>query len=179
MQAASVDSMQTISVIEADLTHPEHQRDLLAMMDAYVADPMEEGAPLPQQIRDTLIPELRQHPACYAFLAYQDGQAIGFSLCFLGFSSFEARPLLNIHDIGVLPGERGRGVGLQMLQAIEAKARELRCCRLTLEVRQDNDRARGLYRKFGFDQRTVGSDHVPMDFWWKPLQPGVLPKVMD
>jgi ribosomal protein S18 acetylase RimI-like enzyme len=171
--------MQGISVIEADLARPEHQRDLLAMMDAYVADPMEEGAPLPQQIRDALIPELRKHPACHVFLAYEDGKAIGFSLCFLGFSSFEARPLLNIHDIGVLPGIRGRGVGLQMLQAIEAKARALRCCRLTLEVRLDNDRARGLYRKFGFAQRTVGSNHVPMEFWWKPLQPGALPKVMD
>ncbi len=179
MQAVSVDSIQTISVIEADLDRPEHQRDLLAMMDAYVADPMEEGAPLPQPVRDNLIPELRKHPACYPFLAYQDGKAIGFSLCFLGFSSFEARPLLNIHDIGVLPGDRGRGVGLQMLQAIEAKARELRCCRLTLEVRQDNDRARGLYRKFGFDQRTVGTKHVPMDFWWKPLRVGALPRVMD
>src|SRR5215469_9256865 len=164
--------MQAISVIEADLARPEQQRDLLAMMDVYVADPMEEGAPLPKNIRDALIAELRRHPACHAFLAYQDGKAIGFSLCFLGFSSFEARPLLNIHDIGVLPGDRGRGVGLQMLQAIEAKARQLRCCRLTLEVREDNVRARGLYRKFGFDQRTVGLNLVPMEFWWKPLRPG-------
>src|SRR5215469_12013428 len=86
--------MQAISVIEADLARPEQQRDLLAMMDVYVADPMEEGAPLPKNIRDALIAELRRHPACHAFLAYQDGKAIGFSLCFLGFSSFEARPLL-------------------------------------------------------------------------------------
>ena len=38
-----------------------------------------------------------------------------------------------------------------LLERIEAKARELNCCRITLEVREDNRVARGLYRKVGFE----------------------------
>jgi ribosomal protein S18 acetylase RimI-like enzyme len=158
--------MDEISVIETVLTGAGHQRDFLAVMDSYAADPME-GEPLTDSVRRDLIPELRKHPAFYAFLAYADGRAIGFSLCFLGFSSFAARPLLNVHDIGVLPEYRGRGVGLRILQAIEAKARALGCCKLTLEVREDNDRARGLYRKFGFDESVAGAERAPMEFWSK------------
>ena len=56
-----------------------------------------------------------------------------------------------------------------LLDRIESKARELNCCRLTLEVREDNQVARGLYRKFGFDRATVGPKKVPMEFWRKPL----------
>ncbi len=56
-----------------------------------------------------------------------------------------------------------------LLERIEAKARELNCCRITLEVREDNAVARGLYRKVGFDQVVVGPKRIPMEFWHKLL----------
>lgn len=161
--------MGAISVIEADLATPDHQQDFLAMMDAYALDPMEGSLALPAEVRRNLISELRKHPAYYVFLAYDDDKPIGFTLCFVGFSTFAARPLINIHDIGVLSGYRGKGVGLKLMTAVENKARSLGCCKLTLEVREDNDRARGLYRKFGFGESVVGPDQVPMEFWAKPL----------
>jgi ribosomal protein S18 acetylase RimI-like enzyme len=158
-----------ISIIPADLANPNHQRDFLAMMDAYALDPMEGGELLPDDVRKRLIPELRKHPAYYVFLAYDDDRPIGFTLTFVGFSTFAARPLLNIHDIGVLGEYRGKGVGLALMKAVEAKARTLGCCKITLEVREDNERARGLYRKFGFGESVVGPEQVPMEFWAKPL----------
>jgi ribosomal protein S18 acetylase RimI-like enzyme len=39
------------------------------------------------------------------------------------------------------------------LERVEARGRELGCCKLTLEVREDNDRAQRLYRKCGFGDR--------------------------
>ncbi len=130
---------------------------------------IQDGAPLSEQVKREMIPGLRAHPACYVFLAYRDGAPVGFSICFLGFSTFNARPLINIHDIFVDSSVRGMGIGSRMLDRIETKARELNCCRITLEVREDNRVARGLYRKEGFDRVVVGEKRIPMEFWHKLL----------
>jgi len=61
------------------------------------------------------------------------------------------------------------GIGRMLLERIEAKARELNCCRITLEVRQDNRVARGLYRKVGFDQAVDGTERIAVEFWHKTL----------
>lgn len=158
-----------VTIVDADLSRAEHQNAIVAMLDAYMRDPMEGGESPSEQVKRDLVPGLRAHPACYVFLAYRDGAPVGFSICFLGFSTFNARPLLNIHDIFVDSSVRGIGIGAMLLERIEAKARNLNCCRITLEVREDNRVARGLYRKVGFDRVVVGPDRVPMEFWHKSL----------
>lgn len=165
----TAERLTNITIVDADLSRADHARALVTMLDAYMRDPMEGGEPPSEQVKRDLIPGLRAHPACYVFLAYRDSDPVGFSICFLGFSTFNARPLINIHDIFVDSSVRGTGIGAMLLARIEAKARELSCCRLTLEVRQDNVVARGLYRKVGFDHAVVGPQRVPMEFWRKPL----------
>ena len=162
-------SVTNVTIVEADLSRAEHQDALVTMLDAYVLDPMEGGVPPSEQVKRDLVPGLRAHPACYVFLAYRNGLAVGFSISFLGFSTFNARPLINIHDIFVDSAVRGIGIGRMLLERIEAKARELRCCRITLEVREDNRVARGLYRKVGFERVVVGAERIPLEFWHKPL----------
>ncbi len=155
------------AIIDADLADPAHAAALIELFDLYMRDPMEGGAAMPPKVRKELVEGLRAHPACYVLLAYHGRDPIGFAICFLGFSTFNARPLLNIHDISVLGAMRGKGAGAAMLARIETKARALDCCRLTLEVREDNHVARGLYRKFGFAEAMAGS--ARMEFWNKPL----------
>lgn len=156
-----------VSIISADLADPKHASVILEMFDLYMRDPMEGGIAMPPEVRRNLIAGLRAHPACHVFIAYHGTAPVGFAICFLGFSTFNARPLLNIHDISVTPAMRGRGVGRAILEKVEATARKLKCCRMTLEVREDNHVARGLYRKFGFAQSTIGT--VKQEFWVKPL----------
>ena len=158
-----------VTILDADLSRAEHQHALVMMLDAYMRDPMEGGEPPSERVKRELVPGLRAHPACYVFLAYRDGSPVGFTICFLGFSTFNARPLINIHDIFVDSSVRGMGIGAMLLERIEAEARELNCCGITLEVREDNHVARGLYRKVGFDRVVVGANRVPMEFWRKPL----------
>lgn len=165
------DAKPDITIVDADVDNLEHQRAILAMLDAFMRDPMQGGQPPPERVKRDLIPALRAHPACYVFLAYRDKVPVGFSVCFLGFSTFNAMPLLNIHDIFVDSSVRGAGIGHKLLEYIEARARKLNCCRITLEVREDNLVARGLYRKLGFDRVVVGPARVPMEFWHKPLVP--------
>jgi ribosomal protein S18 acetylase RimI-like enzyme len=158
-----------VKIVEADLSRAEDHAALLFLMDLYARDPMQGGEPLPDDVMRQLVPALLKHPARFVWLAYRNGAPAGFTICFLGFSTFNARPLINIHDISVRAELRGVGVGKMLLAAVESKARALGCCKITLEVRQDNDVARGLYRKLGFDRSVVGATGVPMEFWQKKL----------
>jgi ribosomal protein S18 acetylase RimI-like enzyme len=142
----------TLEIVEADLDRPEHQRDVLAMTQAYASDPMGNGGPLPPEVAERLIPGLRAHPTTLIFLAYLDGQIAGIATCFRGFSTFYALPTINLHDVAVLPEHRGAGIGRRLLEAVAARARALGCCKLTLEVQENNTRARRLYESFGFRQ---------------------------
>src|SRR5262245_1424098 len=123
---------------------------IVYLVNAYARDPMGAGRDLPIAVRDRLIAGLRQHPTALVFLAFDDVTPIGIAVCFVGFSTFAAQLLINIHDLAVIPDYRGRGVGRLLLERVEAKGRELGCCKLTLEVREDNHRAQQLYQKFGF-----------------------------
>lgn len=155
---------EDISVREADLADPEQAVVLVEMLDAYMRDPMEGGSAPSEQVKRELIPGLRAHPACYVFLALRGEKPVGFAICFLGFSTFNARPLINIHDIFVQASVRGAGIGKLLLDRIEAKAHSMNGCAITLEVREDNHRARRLYSKFGFQRAEVGAQRVPMEF---------------
>ena len=142
--------MHAVEIVEADLDREEHQHAVIELVDAYSRDPMGDGKPLSAEARLTLVPGLRQHPTTVIFLAYEQDEAIGIAVCFVGFSTFAARPLINVHDLAVLPAHRGQGVGRRLLQAVERKARDMGCCRLTLEVQENNHRARHVYGAAGF-----------------------------
>jgi len=62
-----------------------------------------------------------------------------------------------VHDLAVLPTARGQGIGRALLAAVEERARERGCGKLTLEVLDDNHRARTLYASFGFADYALGS----------------------
>jgi len=158
-----------ISIVEADLARPDHARDVVALTQAYALDPMGNGAPLDAAVGARLITGLREHPTTLIFLAYSGDQAVGIATCFRGFSTFRARPLLNIHDLAVAPGQRSRGIGARLLAAVEQKARELGCCRLTLEVQEHNANARRLYGRAGFAHMVYGEPAGGTLFYVKPL----------
>lgn len=141
--------------VQADLESPDHQATVLSLVDAYSRDPMGDGAPLSAEVRERLIPALRRHPTTLVFLAYDGDAAVGVAVCFLGFSTFAARPLANIHDLAILPTHRGRGVGRGLIAAVEARARELGCCKLTLEVLDQNHRALRTYTSAGFKRYSL------------------------
>jgi ribosomal protein S18 acetylase RimI-like enzyme len=156
--------MPEVTVIEADLNDPEHQTAILQLINAYARDPMGDGRDLPAAVRERLVPGLRQHPTSLVFLAFDEATAVGVAVCFVGFSTFAARPLINIHDLAVIADHRGRGIGRLLLARVEAKGHELGCCKLTLEVRDDNHRAQQLYQRFGFGD--TPSEHGAVRNWF-------------
>ncbi len=120
------------------------------MLDAYASDLMGGGKGISPFVRANLIGELHKRPNVHVFLAFDGEQAAGFANCIEGFSSFACQPLLNIHDFAVAPQFRRRGIARRLMQAVEDCARELGCCKITLEVLQGNAVARALYQACGF-----------------------------
>lgn len=159
----------SIEIREMDFGDDAHTVGLLSVLDSYAGEDMGGGEPLTPEVRRRLVPALREQGNALVLLAFQDGAVAGIATCFLGFSTFAARPLLNVHDLAVLPAFRGRGIGRALLAAAEERARVRGCAKLTLEVREDNTRARGLYRECGFrDFELAGVSHRTL-FLTKPL----------
>ncbi len=142
--------MSKIRIKQADLDLEAHQNGVVEMIDAYAADGMGNGMPLAPDVRRALLPGLQEHPTTLIFLAWDGERAVGIAVCFKGFSTFAARTLVHIEDFAVLSEYRGRGIGRRLLEAVEKKAVEMGCCKLTLQVQENNQRAREVYDAVGF-----------------------------
>jgi ribosomal protein S18 acetylase RimI-like enzyme len=156
-----------LRVRQADLSDARDTAAIVAILDSYAFGVVGGNQRLPPDVRERLIPALRQLPTTLVLLAFLDDVPVGIAVCFFGLSTFRALPLLNIHDLAVLPQHRGRGVGRALLAAVEEHARRHDCCKLTLEVQEDNPRARALYDRFGFEDVVV--QKLPTRFLAKPL----------
>ena len=150
-------SSVNIQVRTADYGSPTDRAGIIDVLDSYASDLVGGGKPLSDDVRKRLVPELLANANALVLLAFATGQPVGLAVCFFGFSTFQARPLLNVHDLAVLPAYRGQGVGRALLAEAEKQARARGCCKLTLEVQDDNTRARSLYERFGFADFVVGS----------------------
>lgn len=132
------------------LDDPADAASLLLLLDHYACDPMGGGDGLTPGVKAQLIGRLRSVPNYFGALALRDSKPVGLINCFTGFSTFAARPLLNVHDLIVRDGHRGAGIGQALLGWAEATARQLGCCKLTLEVLSGNAVAMGAYERVGF-----------------------------
>lgn len=161
-------TMTNLEVTEANYDDPIHALGIVDVLNSYAADPVGGAKPLTSEVRSRLVPALRDHPSSLVVLALAKGSPVGVAVCFFGLSTFQARPLLNVHDLAVVSTSRGHGVGRALLTAVERRALQRGCCKLTLEVQEDNIRARNLYGSFGFSDVVIG-DSAPTRFLAKPL----------
>ena len=143
-------SLASMDIRVADMNDPADAADLVAFLDAYASDPMGGGHPLPTDVKERLPRDLAGRPTSLVLLASIEGVAAGAAVCFEGYSTFAASPLLNLHDFVVAPAFRGRGVARAMLDTLGIEARRRGCCKITLEVLSNNHRARGIYEAAGF-----------------------------
>jgi len=158
-----------IEVIRADYGNRQHAGQIVELLDHYARDPMGGAAPLSDYARSHLVVQLAQRADALTLLAVVNGQFAGLANCFEGFSTFAARPLMNIHDIAVLPAFRGLGVSQRLLAAVEDEARVRQCCKITLEVLEGNTVAQASYRKFGFAGYELQPEAGRALFWQKTL----------
>jgi len=140
----------SLNIVTVDLNKPEHAGFWLDLLDHYARDPMGGGEGLSDYAKANLVAELKGLPTFHGALAFDGADALGLINCFTGFSTFAAKPLLNIHDVVVRQACRGQGVGQALLSWAEARACQLGCCKLTLEVLSNNHAAMASYERAGY-----------------------------
>jgi GNAT superfamily N-acetyltransferase len=158
----------TLAIGLADYADPRDVADLVALLDAYARDPMGGGEPLAESVKARLPGDLAANPHAFSLLARIGEAAVGLANCFVGYSTFAAAPLVNIHDLAVLPGYRGAGIGKALLAAIEAEALKRGACKITLEVLGGNP-ARHLYAACGYGDYQLDPEAGTAMFWQKRL----------
>jgi len=121
-------SKAMIEIVRARYHEPAHAAALVELLDAYARDPAGGGEALSEFARTNLVAELATRPFIFSVLAFEDGAAVGLINAIEGFSTFACRPLVNIHDVVVLPGHRRRGVAAQMFA--EGRSHRTRARRL-------------------------------------------------
>lgn len=161
----------SIEIREANLRLERDAEAFLQVLDSYARDVMGGGHALAPAVAERLPAALAQHPGAVVLLAWSGARAVGLATCFVGFSTFAAQTLLNIHDLAVVPEQRGQGVGRALLSAAEAVARARGCVKLSLEVLEDNTGAQKLYESFGFRDYELGGVQRRTFFLTKPLVP--------
>lgn len=160
---------QSLIVEMADYSDPLDAAAVVDLLDAYACDAMGGGEPLSTEVRARLVPGLLDTPGAFSIIARLDGTPVGLANCFESFSTFAARPLVNIHDLVVLPGHRGHGIGRAIIEAIEAEALKRGACKMTLEVLSGNSRAQALYASCGFGNYQLDPEKGSAQFWQKSL----------
>ena len=88
-----------INFVTADFTQPEHAQALIFLMDAYAQDPMGGNAAIEPTILAQLPAILASRDDAFTVLAYADDTPIGLANCFVGFSTFAAKELVNVYRI--------------------------------------------------------------------------------
>ncbi len=154
----------------ADYYSPADAHIAIELLDAYARDPMGGGEPLSRYCRTHLADALASRPDAITLLALDGDQPAGLLNAFEGFSTFYCRPLMNIHDLFVVPEYRNRGLARRLIDRLEELARERGCCKLTLEVLSGNRPAQASYRKAGFAPYRLDEAQGSAGFWQKILK---------
>ncbi len=139
-----------ISLLPCNFIAPNHRRAFANLLHAYMTDPMGGCTPHTEQTAQQVIEHLHNHPSTYIQFAMCRRKIAGMAVCFINYSTFQAAPFINIHDLIVLPGFRKTGIGEALIHGVTLKAISLQCAKVTLEVREDNQVAKSLYAKMGF-----------------------------
>lgn len=163
-------TMSKIICKSVDYANRHQGQILVRLLDGYAKDPLGGGSGLSEEVKEHLPSRLAQIPNAFSFIAYSGEEPAGLINCFEGFSTFVAKPLVNIHDVFVLSEFRGQGVSQALLGAAEEEARKRGCCKLTLECLSKNEVAINAYKKSGFGSYELNPAHGMALFMEKKLK---------
>ena len=164
-----MDPPMDFNIFQADPADASHAQAIVGLLDSYAAGLQGGGEGLSDEVKTRLPSALAARPTAHIFLALQGTEPAGLVICFEGFSTFQCRPLLNIHDVIVAEKFRGLGLSKRLLAAVESHAIRLGCCKLTLEVLEGNTIAQAAYRSLGFDGYQLDPTLGKALFWEKKL----------
>ena len=138
---------------------PKDTEAIFSLLPRLADFPLPEGRSPEDIIRKTasLVAEALQGSSGDAELlvAAEDQTVIGFVLLQTRNDFFTGEPHGYVADLAVKKEVEGRGVGRLLLEASEHWARRRGYRRIVLHALSGNERAKGIYEKFGFKQDTI------------------------
>jgi GNAT superfamily N-acetyltransferase len=111
-----------------------------------------ESAPIPATIDSLRRDGFGEKRLFEALLYAPQGAVRGLAVLFPGYSSWQAKPTLVLHDLFVEENARGQGAGLALLKAAARRAMDLGACRLDVMVLASNEGGRSFYESLGFQR---------------------------
>ena len=102
--------------------------------------------------REAFEQEIEQDDVGYGMVAEDEGLLVGFLSGMISADEF------HLHNIAVHPDFQGKGIGRELIEAVETYCRERNFRRILLEVREDNQVARRLYLGLGFQAAGTRKD---------------------
>lgn len=153
----------------ADWNNPKDCDTVFVLLDSYARDPMGGSQALDPSVKEKLPRAMATTPGAFSVIGFDGAQPVSLANCFTTLSTFACKPLVNIHDLAVISGMRGRGVGQQTLAFVEGHAKELGACKVTLEVLTGNTNAMRAYESFGFKPYTLDESTGHAVFMHKTL----------
>jgi len=156
--------MNSITFEFCDFENPAHLNGLVHLLNMYMIDPMGDATPLNKLQQLRLVDGLANHLSSFVLFEILDEVIVGLATCFINFSTFKVNSYLNIHDFFVHPDYRNKGLANKLLLELISISNERNYCKMTLEVREDNFVAQGLYKSLGFEECKPN-----MLFWTKTL----------
>lgn len=156
--------MEKMQFVRVNLEDKSHCSNLLRLLNEYMRDEMGTGKPMPEDLEGKIIEGLKSHAGYVGFFVCVGDEFAALANCNLNFSTWQAKPLINIHDFIVSSVCRNQGIGMFLLKGIEKFALQKGYCRINLEVRHDNIKAQNLYHKAGYMECSP-----PNYFWEKHL----------
>lgn len=147
-----------------DFANQHHCNYLIRLINEYKTDPMGGADLLTTDQEAMLLDGLAAHPSCAVLFILSKKEIVGLATYFINFSTFQAKPYINVHDLIIQKENRGKGLGRKLLKEIIRIGEQRGYCKVTLEVREDNAPAQALYKSLGF------SPYKPeMLFWTRSI----------
>jgi GNAT superfamily N-acetyltransferase len=153
-----------IAFFMCDFTNQTHITSLKNLIRHYMTDAMGGCKPLTEKQEEAMVMGLESQSNCFVLFIELNTEIVGLATCFINFSTFRAMPYINVHDIVIHKSMRGKQLGNLLMQKIIEIGHHYNCCKITLEVREDNIIAQRMYTQLGF-----GDTEPPMYFWTKML----------
>jgi GNAT superfamily N-acetyltransferase len=156
------------SQVNLDSVSEKESKEIVELLNSYACDFMGGGEALAKYTQEHLVEELiKRKNFAHVFVARDGDKPIGLVISFEGFSTFNCRPLINLHDVTVIPEYRGKGVSRLLLSTVEEFARSINCCKMTLEVLEGNHPAKAAYTACGFKGYELDPTLGHAVFWEK------------
>lgn len=155
------------TITEADYTDSAQAAAVVELLNGYAQTKEGGGEALDPVVQTHLVDRLAVIEGAFSLLAFDSvtESYVGLLNALPGFSTFAAKPLVNVHDIFVAPDYRGQGIARHLLHKTLEIARSRGCCKVTLEVLSGNHAARASYSKAGFKPYVLDDELGSAEFW--------------